>query len=82
MAAVDRIALGLFVLVALGMFFLGGIGPNDKFMDADWWQAYFHIMFMVGLKLVVPAWLVLRLGDAMTGGPARRRGVFTVRPLN
>ncbi len=82
MALVDRIALGLFCLVALALFALGGLGPNPHFLDAEWWQAWIHSMFLIGLEFIVPIWAVLRLLDLMSGGPARRRGRFIVYPLN
>lgn len=82
MAVVDRIGLGLVVLFVLFLFFIGGVGPNDKFMDADWWTAFWDIFWTIGLKFILPIWLALRLVDAVSGGPARRRGRFTVRPLN
>lgn len=73
MPLVDRIGLGLLVLAALFMFFLGETGPNPKFLDSDWWQAYFDVMAVIGLKFILPIWLALRLGDLLSGGPARRR---------
>lgn len=82
MPIVDRIGLGLFVAAAVVMFALGETGPNPNFLNSEWWESYLHIMFVIGLKFVVPIWVVLRLIDAASGGPARRRGVFTVRPLD
>lgn len=82
MALVDRISLYLFSLLAVIIFFLGGLGPNSKFMDADWWQAYFDIMATVGLKFILPVWLILRFIDLVLGGPMRRRGHITARLLD
>jgi hypothetical protein len=82
MAVVDRIGLGLVVLLAAFLFFIGETGPNPKFLDGDWWQAYWDSLFLVSLKFILPLWLVLRFADLVSGGPARRRGRFTVRPLN
>jgi hypothetical protein len=82
MALVDRIALGLFVLVAIIMFAMGETGPNPNFLNAEWWQSYFDIMFVIGVKFLVPIWLVLRLLDALAGGPARRRGAINARLID
>lgn len=82
MAWCDRIGLGLIVLLAAFLFFIGATGPNPKFLDADWWQAYVDSVAIVSMKFILPLWIVLRVADAVAGGPGRRRGIFTVRPLN
>ncbi len=78
MALVDRICIILVLFFAGLMFILGETGPNPKFLDADWWQAYFDIVGVIALKLILPLWVVLRIADWITGGPAKRRGRFTV----
>lgn len=79
MALVDKFCLALFSLTTVVLFFLGETGPNPKFLDGDWWTAYADIITTVGLKIFLPLWVLLRVIDAATGGPARRRGRFTYR---
>lgn len=81
MILIDRIALVLTLLAAVFLLFLGSIGPNDKFMTGDWWQAYIDILALV-IKFIVPLWVLMRVLDLIGGGPAKRRGRVTVHRLD
>ncbi len=78
----DKTALGLFALGALFLLFLGSIGPNPNAGSADWFDAYGVILWHVGLKLALPFWILLRFVDLLIGGPRRRSGWITVKPVD
>jgi hypothetical protein len=82
MAWCDKLAIGLvgivMTLFVLASFLNGGL----QHLGPSWFGAFFDIAWRVVLIIGLPSWVLLRIVDFVTGGPNRRRGVFTVRPMD
>lgn len=78
----DKLALGLFAVVAAYLLFIGSIGPNPNAGSADWFGAYAEILWIFARKVFLPLWLALRVIDFLLGGPRRRAGWVTVKPVD
>ncbi len=71
MPLIERIVLILFLLLALAAFVMGYLGPNPKFMDADWWQAYFDVVGTVSMWTILPLWAAMRILSLAVNRPSR-----------
>lgn len=65
----DKIPLALFVVATVILLALGMTSDPGR---PEWFAAFFAIEATIFLKVALPVWIVLRLIDFLTGGPARR----------
>jgi hypothetical protein len=73
----DKIPLTLFAMLVLLFVLIAATGMTEGHPES-----LVPLVGLISLTTIAPLWLILRLVDAFAGGPARRRGVFTVRPLS
>ena len=79
MCLADKVALCLCVVLAAALWILCSIGtPAEEAPIVSGYQ--FLIMFAeawwaIASKTILPLWIVLRILDAITGGPQRRRAL-------
>jgi hypothetical protein len=67
----ERITFFIGALIACALVFLGSGAPTAG-SDA-WIGAFLSIMGVLGLKVLLPIWLVLRAFDVLFIDPRRRR---------
>lgn len=76
----DKIGLALLGVLTFALFFLGNLNNPERGSWA-WIEAGLSILWIVGSKTVLPVWLFLRLIDFLAGGPHKRAGWLTVKPI-
>jgi hypothetical protein len=73
----DKAALIWAMIVVGGILFLQQPGGFERSLQAENIGEWGNLLW----RVVGIPWLVLRAVDLIAGGPARRRGVFTVHRL-
>lgn len=81
----DKIPLTLWLIAVGFLLFLGQTGPTPpayaNVTAAQHWGAFLDIVWIISYEVFIPLWVILRVLDLITAGPARRRSVVTVRRL-
>jgi hypothetical protein len=80
MAWCDKLAVGLVAIIVTFFVMASFLNGGINHVGPAWFGALFDIALRVVFVVGLPTWIVLRVIDWITGGPNRRRGVFTVRP--
>jgi hypothetical protein len=82
----DKIALWLGAILAVALWLLHSIGtPAEDTPVVTSFQllsVFAEAWWLVASKTILPLWIVLRVFDALAGGPARRRGRVTATILH
>jgi hypothetical protein len=81
MAWPEKVAVFALAFMAIVLLWFGLTGGPIKVSAGEWAADGLTILLRGALLLVLPLWAVLRAFDMLIGGPARRSGVFIVRPL-
>lgn len=69
----------LFILFAITLILLFAVTTGGTGLAGL--GALIEVLGIVLIKWLLPLWLILRVIDALLGGPSKRRGVFTVHRL-
>jgi hypothetical protein len=80
----EKVTFSVATVIVLLLLFMGATGPAETTFGSphpqypaafsgEWLAAFADILFTVGLKVILPLWLVLRIFDLIFLAPRRAR---------